>query len=208
MSNFRVLIGFSDYSDEGLLSKGRVIEDKMTGNANFPSPDPSVEVLSNILNKFELDLTASDGGRGGVNATAIKNQSRIELTKVMQNIGLYVQINGKDDYLILLSSGYDIKATATIGTEPATPINISLADGSHSGECEVKFDKVKNATMYEIRYSSTPNVPASWITLPATPRTRNTISGIAHATELYVQVRSINSHGFSEWSNESDLLVR
>ena len=208
MSNFKVLIGFSDYSDDGLLQKGRVIEAKMTGNASFPTPNPSIATLTTAIIKFETDLTASNGGRNGINATAVKNQSRAELITVMQNLGLDVQKNGNDDYVTLLSSGYDIKGTPAPGTVPEAPINLILSDGAHSGECDVKFDKVKNATVYEIRYTAQPLVDSSWTVMPPTTRTHNIITGVAHATELYVQARTINSHGLSEWSNMVNLLVR
>jgi hypothetical protein len=208
MSNFKVLIGFSEYSDEGVLSRGRVVEGKMKGNANFPSPAPSIAELTAALNKFEGDLTLSNGGRGGVEATATKNASREALTIIMQNLGLDVQKTGNDDYVVLISSGYDIKGTPAPGTQPDAPKNLTLSDGAHKGECNVKHDRVVNATMYEVRYSAEPHLATSWNTLTATTRTRSTIFDIAHGTEIYVQVRSINSHGASEWSNKVDLLVR
>jgi hypothetical protein len=208
MSNFKVLIGFSDYSDDGLLSKGRVIVDKMNGNANFQNPTPSIADLTTALDKFEAALIFSNGGRGGVEATANKNASREALISTMQNLGLDVQKNGNDDYVILISSGFDIKGTPAPGTQPDAPKNITLSDGAHKGECDVKFDKVVNATMYEVRYSTEPNVATSWEKMLPNTRTRSTITGIAHGTELYVQARAINSHGASEWSNRVDLLIR
>jgi len=199
---------FSDYSDDGLLTQGRVIEAKMTGNASFPNPTPSIETLLRAIEKFETDLTASNGGRNGVNATAVKNQSRAELITVMQNLGLDVQKNGNDDFVTLLSSGYDIKGTPAPGTVPEAPINLVLTDGLHNGECDVKFAKVKNATVYEVRYSVQAHAEGSWMVMLATTRTHSLITGIAHATELYVQARAINSHGASEWSNTVSLLIR
>src|SRR6266496_2905656 len=60
---FLVKLGFKDLPVDKRLTKARHIVKKMTGNANFPSPFPSLAAVADIINALAAAQVALDGSK-------------------------------------------------------------------------------------------------------------------------------------------------
>src|SRR5437867_12088992 len=89
MKKIKVLIGFSQYSESSFFFKASNIKTSMTGNGNFPTPNPAPDTLSGSFEDYGALLNK---GRGCTPVeTAIKVQLREEITSTLQGWGAYVQ---------------------------------------------------------------------------------------------------------------------
>ena len=139
MNTYQVSKNFSTsrYSDSELEVKVNSIIDKMTDNAHFPTPSPTLEALTNAANAFESALEKAKGG--SIEDTEIKNNCRTELTALLKEMVYYIQITSKGDKVIILSSGFDVnKQPSTVGPLPNAS-NLKNCNGTKQRKCSSKL---------------------------------------------------------------------
>ncbi len=91
----------------------------------------------------------------------------------------------------------------------ATPIIKRVTDGNLKGSFVVKVFKVKYALMYELRFTTDVLEPeANWKLVPPVTSTSFYVEGLETGTKIWIQVRSLNTMGQSDWSNPVYFLVR
>jgi hypothetical protein len=149
-----VLVDFSKQSDDELITNTEHIINSMKDNLNYPSPIPAVDVI--ITLKVEFSNAVVSAKFGGINLTAAKNQKRKALEEALKTLGLYVQINCKNDVSILLSSGF----TAKKDPEPigilAKPANFRVEQGPNAGSLKLSLDAIKGANVYIYQMTNAP----------------------------------------------------
>jgi len=74
--------GFKNENDENLMALAQTVLTAMDGNVNFPDPTPEMAELEAHLEDFSEKLAISNR-RGSPYDTAMKNESREELEKVL-----------------------------------------------------------------------------------------------------------------------------
>ena len=208
MNNFKVIIGFSNSTDVDFMATSDHIYSSMKYNTSFPSPLPTVPDMLILNDAFREALSKADRGKGGVQATTIKNKARLNLEEALQDWGMYVETTAKNDEVKLISSGFSIKAERTPGTATVAPVNLKAKDGQHSGECVVKFKGASNALMYTLRYKNNANPSENWVETVAFTKSTYTIANQPRAIELAIEVMAMNGHGESDWSDPITWLVR
>ena len=187
MKNYKVKIGFSGLSDIDIQETALHILQQMNGNSYFPTPSPSLTAVEAKSDDYTEKLAKALKGKGGVDATAQKNKSREELIFILQDLARYVETTAKNDYTVLLSSGFEIHKDRTPGTLPAMP-----ATG--------------NTLMFVLRYASTSH-PEWMTTEPFTKRTF-TIVEQRRGDDLKIEIKAMNGHGSSDWSQASTWFIR
>ncbi len=174
MSSLRIRVSFKNYKDTDLEQKAQHIMQCMTGNANFTNPTPTLAEVQTCIDKYAIALgNVVDGSKQD---TVIKNQTRVSLESLLHNLGLFVQLNSKDDEAIMLSSGFDLSKTpAPVGVLPK-PANFSTGSSSIKGNVDLSVNPIKGASAYQFEYTETPVTDASnwhtvssttpWVTIP------------------------------------------
>jgi hypothetical protein len=152
-----IIISFQKLSDEELLLYGRKIVKDMTGNTNFAEPKPALTEVTTSLNAFGTSL--ENHRPGDEPTTSLKNECRADVEEKLKLLGLYVQINCKNNMTIALSSGFKVKrAGQTIGEfPPPTDITITNAETSGILNIEVKLPKgTKGAKVFVYEHTEAP----------------------------------------------------
>ncbi len=191
MTTFKVLIGFSRYSGPDLTVKTDSIIDHMTGNANFPTPQPTIIQLTAAGSDFKVALAAADSG--SKTDTANKNQKREVLENILRDLGLYVQLNGKNEETILLSSGYDLQKSKThIGTL-AKPENVKVTPGDNKGAVKIALKTVVGADSYIFEYTALPIIDATIWKIKTSTKANVQISDLTSGKEYAFRVAGVGS---------------
>src|SRR5260370_33109843 len=87
--NVKPAIGFlTKDSDAQLNQDTETIIASMTGNTSFPTPSPTLAVISTALAAFTVAL--SDAADGAVEKTTIKNAKRQEVWALLRQQATYV----------------------------------------------------------------------------------------------------------------------
>lgn len=170
MATLKVIVGFSALREDDVDTKAASIIKSMTGNANYPTPTPTLTVVQAALGAYETALAAAS--TGNPEKTAIKDQKRKDLEVLLKQLGTYVQLNCKNDLGILLSSGFDAAKPATpVGILPK-PENFKVESGPNPGTVKISLDKIKGAKSYCFEYTAAPITDGSiWLVKVATLRT-------------------------------------
>jgi hypothetical protein len=199
----RVSLGFARKIDTDLIAFTRNVITLMTGNTNYPTPSPTLAVLTTSVNAFEVAV--HDALDGGKIAIATRNASRNELLSLLRQLAAYVTGNCKADVLALIGSGFNaVKTPAPVGVLPA-PQNLRLEYTGMSGELLLKFDRVNNAANYSVQSAENPNGP--WEDQDLSTAARVKIGGLTAGKVYWVRACANGSHGASEWGGPATAMA-
>ncbi len=191
MTNPRISTSFSKLSDSNLLLKGTYIHTNMTGNVNFTTPTPTLPELKVGIDNFNNSLNNSVEGNKA--DTALKNQYRNELIDLLNNAGLYVQLYGKNNENILLSSGFDLqKAKSSIGALPKAQ-NIKVMPGEGVGTVKVSFSSIAGADSYLYEYTAAPITTDSIWTPITSTKTNLIVESLTSGKQYAFKVAGVGS---------------
>lgn len=149
----KVLIDYSKYSDEELVIEAQHVEDRMTGNTNFPEPVAPLTKMTAAKEDFITKLAASKNG--GTDRTLPKNQARIALIDALRDLGFYVQLNCKNDLSIAQGTGFGTRKEKEIYGVLPKP-RVKAEPGQFPGSIKVTVDAVKGASNYIYEWAQTP----------------------------------------------------
>jgi hypothetical protein len=171
---------------------------KMTGNAEYPTPTPTLASVQMALTAFQNALAeAKDGGTA---KTAAKNAAREVLVGRVRSLALYVQQTCGDDLAVLLSSGFEaVKSPTPAGVLPA-PDGVTLTQGTLSGSLDLRGRPVPNAGSYEAQKTTSIANPNSWEPVGQFTAARMSLDGLTPGTTYWARLRAIGSAGPGAWS--------
>lgn len=192
----RVALSFARKLDTDLIAFTRNVITLTSGNAQYPSPNPTLAALTAAVDDFEAKV--HDALDGGKIAIASRNASRVELLSLLRQLASYVQGNCAADLLMLLTSGFEaVRAPSKAGILPA-PKNPSLSLTDRSGELMFKFDAVSNSRNYSIQTATSAAGP--WADFDLSTTSRVVIDGLTPGEIYWARTCANGSAGASEWS--------
>ena len=185
-------------SDALLVTDTHTILTDLTGNASYPTPNPTLAAVTTALSEFTTAL--ANAADGGITLTAIKNDKRAALVALLRDLATYVQVTCNGDLTVLLSSGFPIQKPQRnpIGTLPA-PVNLTLALGSLSGQLNAVVPPVFGASVYNWKLTAS-NAPTVVVQSAQTTGGRTTFTGLTPGVVYLAQVNAVGAAGPSDWS--------
>jgi hypothetical protein len=174
--SLRLKNGFKKMSDALLSVRTTQITTEMTGNANFPTPTPTLdEMLATAAGYNDALKNCADGGSELI---AIKNAKREALIDALHLWALYVLLTANGNEAVAISSGFQIAkkpAPAPPLTKPEAPI---LLSGINPGELLVKGKRVAGSVSYVHQYATDGMMAKdNWLGLPCS-KSSCVISGL------------------------------
>ena len=183
-----ILIGFSNYKQNGLLVKAQSIIASITGNAKFPSPIPALDVVIRATDAYSNALAMPNGKE----TTQLRAKTRAQLTAVLKQLGDYVNTTANGDAVALASSGFDMnKGYSKVGPLPApeglTPSPLT------GGSVKLRIKKVHGANSYCFQYALITNgVIGDWVNVLAT-KTETVIEGLQPLKEYAFRAAAVGA---------------
>ncbi|MBD1434829.1 hypothetical protein H8B06_18540 [Sphingobacterium sp. DN00404] len=199
----QALGGFKRASDEAVLVKGKTVLLAMTNNPNFENPNPSLAAVVEVVATYEQKLSVARWRRSSPEDTAIKNEARNVLEKMLKRLAFYVTHAADGNLSVLLSSGFDVSSLPQKSDVPTGVTGVCLRDGGQSGQMRLDFDKNKLAKIYEYQICEVDSrgLPDDWSEGYITTSSRqNIIAPLTFLQRYGVRIRAINGYGRSEWS--------
>ncbi|MBS1508033.1 MAG: hypothetical protein JSS79_15440 [Bacteroidetes bacterium] len=178
------------------IEKSRHITLMMTGNTNFTSPNPSLNLMNTTTNQLEaLALKAKEGTKSDTAAMRAKER---ELDILFKQLSAYVlgvaNANGTTAEAVILSSGFDLRAKANRKT-----VLFSGKTTKRPGEIGLQHEGIERGS-YEFRMC-TDLTKALWETIYRGTRGRFLVTDLPAGAWYYFQGRTITADGTSEWSD-------
>ncbi len=198
MAYARVALSFMKLSDAKLVIFADHVITCLTGNSEYPTPNPPLSIVQTALTEFQEKLAEAVGG--GVVRTAHKNAAREALLTKLRSLALYVQEECGGELPRLLTAGYEAtKTPAPAGILPA-PEGVTLTQGTLSGSLNLRGSAPDNAASFEMQTTTQIANPASWATAGQATAPRMTLDGLTPGTTYWSRMRAIGSAGPGAWS--------
>jgi hypothetical protein len=199
----KVKLNISRLSIRHKIAKCRQIVTAMTGNPNFPNPNPPLPTVTAALNGLDSSTNAAQAARQeAIVKTAQQNNQDDVVDQLMSQLAAHVESVAGGNETIILSAGMDTKAAPTQPSDiPDVPANLSATAGDRDGEIDLSWEAVSGAKSYVIEQSVDPVTDTSWGHVSVSTRSSQTISDLKSGTRYWFRVAAVNGIGNSGWSD-------
>jgi len=190
-------LGFSRITPAGLLVKARNMVSKLTGNVAFPTPTPSLALVTAAADTLEEAINAHDLNPGPREVTD-RNLAFQEVKGLVTDLGGYVQAASNGDLDLIQSAGCGVRKSASpIGELPA-PKRLVATANPHPGRIDVSWGGVRGRSMYELEIcQGDPNVEDNWKFVLLTTKNRYSAMDLSSDTVYFFRVKTLGVAGIS-----------
>jgi hypothetical protein len=190
-----VKVGFSRLNVPDKIQSARNIIAKMTGNAKFPAPVPTLAAITTAVNSLE---TAYEGSRdGGKSKTALVNVQSAALNTLMSQLTAYVQQASGGDEITILSSGMEVKAPKTPPQPLEAPTALSITTGKTEGAVLLKWQPVTGAKAYVTQQSA--DGTTAWTNAANSTKSTAPVTGLTTGAKVWFRVAALGPKGQGPW---------
>jgi hypothetical protein len=203
----KVVLKFSNKSVTVIIEGGRGIVNKMTGNVDFPTPNPSLSDITDLINDLEVHYNKALYGDQNE-----KKLMRAAKKLLMQNLGLllaYVQTTSEGDEAKILSTGFGVKKSSSKIGELPPPSNVRAWVPKRGRKIRVSWAGVKGRKSYSVQVTSDPNVEKEWGNAPKGIVTKGyyDIEGLIRGDVYWFRVLTIGAAGISGPSDPAEVVA-
>ena len=200
----RLLLSFVRLRLADLLMFGRHVVTSLTGNASFPTLNPTLAVVTTSLDAFEAADDAAMGG--GKVPVAARQAAKLDTLILLRQLVTSVENQANGDRVALTSSGFALsKERSKVGDLP--PPEPPLVDqGLNPGAIKSRINKPRGAssTIWRIALESAPTV---YLETVSTPGGRYTFTGLTAGSVYLIQAAVVGAAGQTGWSPTSALMA-
>jgi hypothetical protein len=221
-------------SDKIEFGRDRVVD--LTGNPNFPTPNPTLATITTVTDDLETKNLAALGG--GPAQTAARDAAELIWNDTLDKEAAYVELTADGDVTKITSAGFHPTKTESSPKQiPAKPGNLIFKRSEETGVVFFSCDVVPDAEGYvailsadasalDISTSGTQLIieltaatPAPFAAPPPPPATtvlliidvssqrKKTIRGLTPATRIHGKMYCINSAGRGPDSDVISIMV-
>src|SRR5690606_27317378 len=203
----KIKLDISGLNAAKLIEKAGTVVTRMTDNANFPSPTPS---LAELTAAYEaLAAAAVIAGRGDREAISARKEQELIVANMLRNIAAYIVLMADGNGTILLSSGFEIQSLPEPQPELSRPINFKAVRGAHEGEVDLGWKSVKGAMTYVVGMTTDdPKDPtAKWTNEALTTKVKVKFENMGIGNFLTFRVKAVGRNNESPWSDISMVMT-
>jgi hypothetical protein len=179
----------------------RAVAEAMTGNPYFPSPRPTMAVLT-----AHIDAAAAAQAQvliGPIGSAARRNAVFAAIRTDLDQLRVYVEsvaaTSATEAAAIVASAGMSLKRPGLSDKQP-----LVVKPGPASGSVVVVAKAAGDRATYEWQYSK---VGEPWIDAEPTRQAKKAFHGLAPMTTYQFRVRSVTKAGRSDFGDEVTCLV-
>ena len=185
------------------ISFAKKILQLMTGNLNFPTPEPPLTELGHAIDK------ASSANQDCLNTKAILKQQTSflhseedVLDTILKQLANYVENKSGNDLAVLESSGFSAALPPTpVGTLPP-PHNLFVTTGDVDGNLDCHWDSIYGAKSYVVEVNiADPVKDADWKENITVTKSSCVLEGLTSGTRYWVRVAAIGAAGRGGFSD-------
>ena len=191
------------------IAKAKMIIKKMTGNANFATPNPPlVDVTASITAAETAKTNADAAAETATELKTIEHQEEKALDLILTKLANYVEVEANDDAAKIESAGMTPASKGTpVGTLPQ-PQNCGITTGDNAGEIDPHCDNVKGAKTYVWQMNIVdPVKEGDWKDAITSTKSTCIIPNLVSGSRCWVRVAAVGAAGRSAWSDPATKIV-
>lgn len=197
----KVKSNVSSKADLELAGYGDAIVESMTGNAEFPTPDPTLATLTGDAQAIRgkiAQIADLDAQRDvAIGQLATLNQTARNNIRMMAD---YVQDKSDGNPDKILSSGFEVAGEPEPMGELDAVQNLRVKFSNVEGQLISRWKKVPGASSYIVQYTLNPDA-GPWLQAAVTTRVSHKITGLTPGQKYWVRVCAVGAAGAGPWSD-------
>ena len=202
-------LSLSSLTPDQLVALANTIKTQMTGNANFPSPVPTLAALGTQITTTTAGITAYNAIKTSEKAAlATRDAGVAALSSLLAQLATYVDFASGGDPVKIESAGMNVRAaSAPVGTLTQV-LDLVLSAGDFDGTLDVVWDPVRGAMSYEIQISPDPPTLTSWTPKMTASKSSATMDGLTSGAKMWARVRAVGADNKpGPWSDPATKVV-
>lgn len=198
---YAVKLGHSQVTFVALVDKSRTNITKLTGNADFPTPNPKLTDFGLAADRLDSAIQAYDFSRSRQDKDE-RDLAFAELKTMRADLGGYVQTTSAGDKELITSAGFETeKSRQPMGQLPA-PTDVRAVVRPYPGSLEVRFGGVKGRLSYKLYIcKGDPLLEANWELNTVTGKNRVVVDGLESDATYFFRVVAVGAAGLSPVSD-------
>lgn len=190
------------------VALGRLFVTRMTNNANFTNPKPTLADITALMDDLEAKAEAQDAAQAAAKLTTAQlDTAEAEADKKLSALASWAEGHVEGDRDKLVSGGFAIQGEGgPVSVGQVTGLESS--PGDDAGEVDLIWNPMPGATGYELQTSSDPNNPALWQHKEVASKSKITLGGLPTGARCWFRVRALGTNNQKgPWSNPADKVV-
>jgi hypothetical protein len=185
-----------------LITHAQAIVTAMTGNASFPTPTPTLAVISTAISALQTAETAALSRVNG--AVAVRDDKRAALVKLLKQLTAYVQTVVDAD---VETAGAIIQSAALAVKKAPTrkPRVFDAVHGAAPGSASLIAPSAGQRAAYDWEYSV--DGGKTWVMSPSTLQAKTVVTGLTPGATVQFRYRPVTKAGEGNWSQVVSLMV-
>jgi len=198
-----ISLGIPRKNADVILYADNIVQ-KMTNNAAFPTPTPTLAALTAAINDLHSAETVALSRAKG--SATVRNDKRTVLVSLLQQLDGYVQsvadATPETGAAIIESAGLTVRKVTPRGKR-----TFAASVGALSGSAVVTAASAGPRSSYEWQYSI--DGGKTWVSAPATTQGMTKIAGLPAGTTVQFRYLAVTPKGGQgDWSPALSLLVK
>ena len=177
---------------------------KLTGNPNFPAPNPTLIALAALADTLEAayNKQQTDQQTAKTSTTAL-GTAEDTADAGLNSLANHVEEVSHGSKEKIESAGLTVRAPKTNTTSLDAPQNVSVTAGDNEGELDLVWEPNKKATGgFEIQISIDPFTSTSWQHADNSTSSKTTLTGLPSGSKIWVRIRALGPKKIkSPWSD-------
>lgn len=181
----------------------RDIVTQMTGNANYPTPNPALTAITTKANNLEAALgTQATAQQAAKTATTNLETKEGEADASLSSLSNYVWETSGGDEAKIQTAGMTLRAPKTPTTSLSAPQGVTATAGDEEGELDLVWEPVPKSKGYEVQTSPDPVTGTSWAFAETSTASKTSLTGLPSGSKIWVRVRALGPKKIkSPWSD-------
>lgn len=199
----KIKLALAGINAAALIEKSGILITKLTGNANFPSPTPSLADLTAAVT--ELTSATIAASRGDRELILIRKEQENVVANMIRTLAGYVTMTADGNGAKIASAGFELVKLPEPQPAITRPIDFKAIRGAQTGEVELSWRLVRNAASYVVEMTTgDPQLPETvWATAAITTKVKINFENLNVGQYYYYRVKAIGRNSESPFSDIS-----
>ncbi|MGL4400442.1 MAG: fibronectin type III domain-containing protein [Luteolibacter sp.] len=175
----------------------------MTGNAAYPSPNPTLAAVQAAGATLTARTTAAEDIRKQSQiATLAQDTAEDAVDALLTQLASYVENASGGDAAQILSAGMGVRAEPSNNSLPTAPGPIATTTGDGPGEVDLAWPRLVAGKSFIVQYATEPTAPdGDWKFGTTSLKSSCTVGGLISGTRYWFRVAATGSAGQGPWSS-------
>jgi len=186
-------IGKADYGDN--------VINKLTGNANFPSVNPSLDKLKTVSTTLRQAHNEVEEARKTLQEKQNNlNAASTEFDTNFTSLGSHIENVSNGDEAKIHSTGMEVQRSKSRIGVPAKVVFLNATSGDNAGEIDIQWDSVKGAASYVVQAAINDGVAVVWTHITVVTRSNAALT-MKSGVSYQIRVAAVGAAGQGPWSD-------